>query len=92
VRLLNGKVADAAVYPQALTTTQLQNLYSGIYAAPLYLNAAHAGPNIQLTWPAGTLLQAPTVMGPWTTNTTAVTPYTVLTTNSEQFFKVLDNP
>jgi hypothetical protein len=91
-RLLNGRVADAAVYPQALTTTQLQDLYSGIYASPLYLNAAHSGPNIQLTWPAGTLLQAPTLMGPWTTNTTAVTPYMVLTTNSEQFFKVLDNP
>jgi hypothetical protein len=91
-RLLNAKVANAAVYPEALTGTQLQELYLGVYAGPLFLSAAHSGANISLTWPAGTLLQAPTLLGPWTTNATAVSPDMVPTTNAEQFFKVLVNP
>ncbi len=88
-RLLNGKIANVAVYPQAITPTQVQDLYYGIYAGVVNLSAAHSGSNIVLTWPAGTLLQAPTLMGPWTTNTTAVSPYTIPATNAVQFFKVL---
>ena len=90
-RLINAKIANVAIYPEALTATQVQELYSGVYAGPLYLNATRSGSNIVLTWPAGTLLQAPTLSGPWTTNTTAVSPYTVPTTNAEQFFRVLVN-
>ena len=91
-RLANAKIANAAIYPQALTATQVQDLYSGVYAGPVYLNAARSGSNIVLTWPAGTLLEAPALSGPWTTNTAAVSPYTVPATNAEQFFKVLVNP
>ncbi|HEY1786840.1 MAG TPA: LamG-like jellyroll fold domain-containing protein, partial [Verrucomicrobiae bacterium] len=67
-RLLNGKIANAAIYPQAITATQAQELYSGIYAGPLFLNATRSGSNIVLIWPAGTLLQASNLLGPWTTN------------------------
>ncbi|HEV2329854.1 MAG TPA: LamG-like jellyroll fold domain-containing protein [Verrucomicrobiae bacterium] len=88
-RLSNAKIANAAIYPQALTATQVQDLYSGVYAGPVYLSAIRSGSSIFLTWPAGTLLQAPTLSGPWTTNTTAGSPYTVPTTNAEQFFRVL---
>jgi len=88
-RLFTGKIANAAIYPQALNSTQVQNLYSGIYAGPVNLNAAHTGANIVLSWPAGTLLQAPTLTGPWTTNSTAVSPYTTPATNAVQFFRVL---
>ena len=91
-RLINARIANAAIYPQALTATQVQDLYSGIYAGPVNLGVAHSGSNIVLTWPSGTLLQAPTLLGPWTTNTTAVSPYTVPETNAAQFFKVLVNP
>lgn len=91
-RLLNAKIANTAIYAQALTPTQVQDLYSGIYAGPVYLNATHSGSSIVLTWPAGTLLQAPTLMGPWTTNSAAISTYTVPATNAEQFFRVLVNP
>ena len=48
-----------------------------------------SGTNVILTWPIGTLLQAPSVQGPWTTNTTATSPYTLPDkTNAAQFFKV----
>ncbi len=91
-RLLNAKIANVAVYPEALSAAQLQDLYSGIYTGTVYLSVTRSGSNIVLAWPAGTLLQAPTVLGPWTTNSTAVSPYTVPTTNTEQFFKVLVSP
>jgi hypothetical protein len=48
---------------------------------------ALSGNNIVLTWPQGSLLQATSVLGPWTTNTAAVSSYTVPATNTAQFFK-----
>lgn len=91
-RLLNAKIANAAIYSQALSANQVQELYAGMYAGPLYLSATRSGSSIVLAWPAGTLLQAPALSGPWTTNTTAVSPYTIPATNAEQFFKVLVGP
>jgi hypothetical protein len=59
---------------------------------PVRLSVTHSGTNVMLSWPAGTLLQAPTVQGPWTTNTAAVSPCTIPVTNGSQFFKVLVAP
>lgn len=86
-RLLAANIADAAIFPQALSAADIQALYSG----ETILSITHSGSNITLTWNSGALLQAPTVLGPWTTNTTAVSPYTVPTTNSAEFYKVLVN-
>jgi hypothetical protein len=46
------------------------------------------GGQMQVTWPIGTLLEAPTVTGPWTTNN-ATSPYTVPTTGSQKYFRVI---
>ena len=46
-----------------------------------------AGVSIQLTWPAGTLLQAPTLAGPWTTNANT-SPYTFAPTEPHMFYRV----
>lgn len=91
-RLSNARIAHAAIYPQALTAAQVQDLYAGAYAGPVTLSVTRSGSNIVLTWPAGTLLQAPALSGPWTTNSAAVSPYTVPVTAGNQFFKVLVNP
>ncbi|HKW31218.1 MAG TPA: LamG-like jellyroll fold domain-containing protein, partial [Verrucomicrobiae bacterium] len=91
-RLINARIAHAAVYTQALTAAQVQDLYAGVYAGPVNLSVTRTGSNIVLTWQAGTLLQAPALSGPWTTNGTAVSPYTVPITAGNQFFKVLVNP
>jgi hypothetical protein len=40
-----------------------------------------------LTWSGGTLLQAPTLLGPWTTNS-APSPYTTAATNAAEFYKI----
>jgi hypothetical protein len=92
-RLLSGKSAHAAIFGQALTAAQVQELYAGIYAAPVNLSLTHSGSSLVLTWPSGTLLEAPALAGPWTTNTAASSPYTVpASTNGSQFFRVLVNP
>ena len=57
---------------------------------PIVVSIQNAGSNLQLTWPVGSLLESTNVTGPWTTNLTATSPYTV--TNSgvgNKFFKVL---
>jgi uncharacterized protein YjdB len=52
---------------------------------------ARSGSNIVISWPEGVLLEAPSLLGPWTTNTTA-SPLTVEATNQSEFYKVLLNP
>jgi hypothetical protein len=91
-RLVNAKIAHAAIFTEAITAAQLQDLYAGIYAGPVNLDVMRSGLNVILNWPAGTLMQASSLLGPWTTNSAAVSPYTVTATSGNQFFKVLVSP
>lgn len=61
--------------------------YLGVFGLTnhLYLQSGVANP--VLTWAAGTLLEATNLFGPWTTNTT-VTPFTIVPTNSEMFYRL----
>jgi len=92
VRLINAQIAHAALFTQALMPAQLDDLYSGIYPAPVNVSAALSGMKITLTWPAGMLLQSGNALGPWTSNTLAASPYTISVGAGNQFFKVLVNP
>jgi hypothetical protein len=47
-----------------------------------------AGGQVKVTWPVGTLLEAPTATGPWTTNT-ATSPYTFTPIGSKKFFRIV---
>ena len=93
-RLLPGAyIADAAVFNQALTAAQVQGLYNGQFVAgPQYITITHSGSNVVLNWQTGTLLQAPSLLGPWTTNNAAVSPYTVPATSGTRFFRLLVTP
>jgi hypothetical protein len=91
-RLLNAKIAHAAIFNQTLTATQIQELYAGIYTSPVKLDIRWTGTNAVLTWPAGTLLQGPAASGPWTAVGSAVSPYSVPAGPNAQFFRVLVNP
>ena len=91
-RLLNARIAHAAVYSKALSSTQLEDLYTGTYAGAVNLSVSYSGASAVLTWQSGVLLQAPALSGPWTTNTTALSPYTVPATAANEFFRVLVNP
>jgi hypothetical protein len=44
------------------------------------------GSSVTLTWPRGALLEAPTVNGPWTTNS-ATSPYTFSPTEVQKFYR-----
>jgi hypothetical protein len=91
-RLLSGRIAHAAIFTQALSASQILALYNAGSIAPgVTLNLAPAGAGgLTLTWSQGTLLQSTNVAGPWTTNT-AASPYTVVPTNSQMYFKLLLN-
>jgi hypothetical protein len=83
-RLLNAAIAHAAIFTEALSAGEVAALYSG---QPI-LDITHSGSSLVLTWSSGSLLQAPTLLGPWTTNTAAVSPYTAQATNKAEFYKV----
>jgi hypothetical protein len=93
-RLMDGaQIAHAAIFTQALTAAQINGLYNGSFVAgPQPIVITRSGSNIVLTWPSGQLLQAPTVLGPWTTNSAATSPYTNSAASGDQFFKVLVSP
>jgi hypothetical protein len=57
-----------------------------LWASPVTLYIARSGPNLQLTWANGTLLEANAVTGPWTTNN-ATSPYLVAPVGTK-FYRV----
>jgi hypothetical protein len=83
-RLLAATIADAAIFTEALSAAEVAALYS---AQPI-IGVERSGSSLVLTWSSGSLLQAPTLNGPWTTNTTAVPPYTVTVSGGNQFYKI----
>ena len=54
---------------------------------PVTLHMEKSGPNLQLNWSNGILLQANDLAGPWTTNTTT-SPQLVMPTGDKMFFRV----
>lgn len=52
------------------------------------VTATYSGGSLVLSWPAGTLLEATNVTGPWTTNG-AASPYTNTPTAPQKFFRLL---
>jgi uncharacterized protein YjdB len=92
-RLIDANIANAAVFAQALTAAQVQGLYNGTFVeGPSTISITKTASGVQLNWQVGTLLQAPTVLGPWTTNYTAAPGYTIPATSGNQFFRLLINP
>jgi hypothetical protein len=98
--IFHGSVDELRIYDGPLTATDIGNnnasgpntLVSPGSTSKLALLIAPSGTNVMLTWQTGVLLQAPTLLGPWTTNATAVSPFTVAATNTNEFYKVLLNP
>jgi hypothetical protein len=92
-RLIAANIAHAAVFDRALTSAQVQALYNGSFVTgPNMISIANTPSGIVLNWQEGALVEAPTLHGPWTTNYSAVPPYTIPPTNQSQFFRLLINP
>jgi hypothetical protein len=87
-RTFNGIIDEVVLYLQSLTGAQIQQLYlSAGLPLPVTLKIQPSGANVVLTWPVGTLLEAPSVTGPWTTNT-ATSPYTTAPSAARKFYRV----
>jgi hypothetical protein len=68
----------------------LQQLYAnGHQLAQVQVGWQQTGGNLRLTWPQGTLMQSPTLSGPWSAVSGISTPFTVSPTNSSMFYRVL---
>jgi hypothetical protein len=72
------------------TVTNISGSITVGVVAPVSLSIQKSGANLQISWnPAvGTLLEAPSLTGPWTTNG-ASSPYVVGPTNAMKFYRVL---
>jgi len=55
---------------------------------PLIMNVQQVGGNLVLSWPSGILLQATNIVGPWTTNSGAASPYTVVPAAPQMFYRI----
>ncbi|MDB6112189.1 MAG: Immunoglobulin I-set domain protein [Pedosphaera sp.] len=90
---LLGLLKDVRIYNFALTRPQILTVMTGqAVGSGVKLTIQSGNGAVVLSWPQGKLLQAPTPSGPWTTNTLAVSPYTVGTTNAQQYFRVQVSP
>jgi len=89
----NASTADNGNYDVVVT-----NAYGNVtsVAVPVSVSAttlpsvsvSYSGSNLVLSWPAGMLLEATNVTGPWTTNS-ATSPYTNAPTAPQKFFRLL---
>jgi hypothetical protein len=61
----------------------------GVIPPPPTLGIGFSGGNLTITWSHGLLLEANDVTGPWTTNTTATSPFTIVPSGPRQFYRVL---
>jgi hypothetical protein len=86
-RNFDGAIDEVAIFNYAFTPAQVLQLYNSASAPSVLLSLQRVGGNIQLSWPQGTLLEANTITGPYSTNN-AASPYTFAPTGAAKFFKV----
>ena len=87
-RIFDGALDEIAVFDYSLSLDQITQLYSAATVPQsVTLTIQSSPPNVILTWPSGTLLQSPSVTGPWTTNN-AASPYTNTPSGAGMFYRV----
>ncbi len=80
VKMTCPTIANGKVYVGTSSTLGVWGLSNYLYMQNI--------PNPVLNWKSGTLLEATSLSGPWVTNS-AVSPYTVLPTNGQMFYRLL---
>jgi hypothetical protein len=84
-RPFTGDLDEVALFSRALTPAEVAGIAPEVTLPTQGIS--HSGADVFVTWSAGSLLEATSVNGPWTINSTAVSPYTVPATNSALFFR-----
>jgi len=91
-RVFSGMIDEVSIFQQALTFSQMQNLYQvaqeGLTANGIGLSIKNSGSQIVVNWNYGALLQATSLNGPWTPVANAISPYTVATAGAPVFYIV----
>jgi len=86
--VFNGKMDEVAVFNYTLSPAQIGALYSiAVLGGPITLSCQTVGTNLVLSWPHGTLLQATNLAGPWITNNAATSPYPLVPTEPQMFYR-----
>lgn len=80
-----GDIDEVATFDQTLSQTELTNLWNAAVTGVVTPQAAtlhiiQSGANVMISWnpPFGTLQQASSLSGPWTTISAATSPYTTV--------------
>lgn len=81
-------VTLTAVGPGGTNTLTRASYIVVAYPPPVTLTIQLVGSNVLVSWPQGTLLEATSVAGPWTTNS-ATSPYLVAPTAATRFYRVI---
>jgi hypothetical protein len=81
VKMTCPTIANGKVYVGTASTLQVLGLTDHLYSQI-------AAPGLVLNWASGTLQSSTNLSGPWATNS-AVSPFTVSPTNTQQFFRLL---
>jgi alpha-galactosidase len=89
-RAFNGMIDEMAVFKYPMSAVQVQQLYNnGAQLPQVQLGLQRFSGSLTLNWPQGTLFEAPTVTGPWSRVTNALSPFPVFTNVPANFFRVL---
>jgi hypothetical protein len=93
-RSFAGQICEVAFFNYALSAGQVKAVYLST-AAPLSPEKVKLTPvgnsQLQINWTFGTLQTATNVAGPYNDIPGATSPYTIPTTNSQQFFRIREN-
>jgi hypothetical protein len=87
----NAGMDEVAFYNYALSPTQIMSHYLNKVLGPT-LGFTQSSGSITLSWSSGVLLSSPTVAGPYTPVSGAVSPYTVPTTAAQKFYELQVTP
>lgn len=86
-----GAIDELMIFNRSLSADEINALYLGVPGSAT-LTIAPSGSGLVLTWPGGKLLEADEVTGPWTTNTTATSPFTISQPDAKKFYRVQLQP
>ncbi len=95
-RVFNGELDDLRFYKRQLSAAEVAQIYVGdstlVGASDLAgrynFDAPPSGMRLNLTWSVGSLKSAPTVAGPWSIVTGAVSPYQVFDPTGTRFYRL----
>ncbi len=82
-----GNVDEVMLFQRALTAVEIAGLYRGL-PVNVTLSITRNANSVTLTWPAGVLMEATSLAGPWSLVNPASSPYTVNIGAPPKFYRV----